>query len=136
MIIPTITGTQQPWSMPYTPIPSVANLPFAQPTQLLRVHGMEGVNAYPLNSPNSMVALFDEDEDIFYIKRTDAANVVSVRKFRFEEIIDDKPTEKYVTIDEFNKFKEELLDGKQLIRRNTKSAKRAAEPDDESIVES
>lgn len=130
MVFPTVTGTQLPWIQS-----SPVNLPFVQPPQILRVHGMTGVNAYQLNTPNSMVALFDEDEDVFYIKRTDSANVVSVRKFRFEEVFEDKPIEKYVTIDEFNKFKEELLNGKQSVRK-PKPAKRSAESDNESDLES
>lgn len=131
MVFPAVTtGTQLPWIQS-----SPVNLPFVQPPQILRVHGMAGVNAYQLNTPNSMVALFDEDEDVFYIKRTDSANVVSVRKFRFEEVFEDKPIEKYVTIDEFNKFKEELLNGKQSVRK-PKPAKRSAESDNEPDLES
>ena len=64
------------------------------------------------------VVYFDANEDIFYIKETDINNYPTIRSYKFEEI---KPKEnlktvEYVTIEEFNKFKEELLNGKQYIR--------------------
>lgn len=83
--------------------------------QLLRVTGIEGAKAYPMQ-PNSTVALFDANEDLMQIKSTDAGNFPTIRKFEFKEIVDTPVKEqKYVTIEEFNKFKEEILNAKQLV---------------------
>ena len=89
--------------------------------QLLKVNGIEGAKAFG-TKPNSMVALFDANEDIFYIKTTDSANFPSIKKFRFTEVNEDEETSsKYVTVEEFNKFKEEIMDnGKQSIQQQRK----------------
>lgn len=86
--------------------------------QLLRVNGIESAKMYP-TSPNSSIALFDENEDIFYLKSTDASNFPTIRKFKFVEVFDQTPKSvetQYVTLEEFNKFKEELLNAKQSIQ--------------------
>lgn len=91
--------------------------------QLLRVNGLESAKMYP-TSPNSSIALFDENEDIFYLKSTDASNFPTIRKFKFVEVFDQapKPVEaQYVTLEEFNKFKEELLNAKQPVRSESES---------------
>ena len=94
--------------------------PFQQPTynssQLIKVSGIEGAKAYQM-PPNSSVALFHESEDILYVKTTDGAGFPTIKTFRFESYEEPKVEfEKYVTIDEFNKFKEEVLNGKQSVR--------------------
>ena len=67
--------------------------------------------------PNSSVALFHESEDILYVKTTDGAGFPTIKTFRFEPYEEPKVEfEKYVTLDEFNKFKEEVLNGKQSVR--------------------
>jgi len=85
---------------------------------LLRVNGIESAKAYP-TQPNSMVALFDENEDVFYIKSTDASNFPTIKKYRFVEEVEKKEGEvdssKFVTVDEFSKFKEEVLNAQQSI---------------------
>lgn len=89
---------------------------------LIRVNGIEGAKAYQMY-PNSTVALFDNNDDIMYIKITDGANFPSIRKFAFTEVQDNTPVQKeqdYVTRTEFEQLKEELLNGKQSISR-TKS---------------
>lgn len=89
--------------------------------QLVRVNGIESAKAYP-TQPNSMYALFDENEDFLYIKSTDASNFPTIRKFK---LIEEKEKEveqpRYVTVEEFNKFKEELLNGKQYIQHDKSS---------------
>lgn len=93
----------------------------ANPTQLIRVNGIDSAKAYP-TAPNSTVPLFDANEDIMYIKSTDASNFPTIRIFRFvEEQETQIPVQQYVTIDEFNKFKEEILNGKQFISNIGKS---------------
>ena len=110
---------------PPTLYPAMTSLPFNMPTsvstsqpaqQLQKVNGLDSAKAYQ-TQPNSQVALFDANEDIMYIKTTDASNFPTIRIFKFSEITETEiKDERYVTIDEFNKFKEELLNGKQHIR--------------------
>ena len=103
-------------SMGYTPVPQ--NTP-----QLIRVNGIDSAKAYQ-TQPNSTVALFDSNEDVMYIKSTDASNFPTIRRFRFieEPEVVSKPVEQYVTISEFEKFKEELLNGKQSIQYTSQNS--------------
>ena len=92
-------------------------------SQLIQVNGIESAKAYP-TTPNSTVALFDTNDDILYIKSTDASNFPTIRKFRFKEEsleVQAQPSVQYVTLDEFNKFKEEILNGKQFVSEPTAS---------------
>ena len=99
----------------FNPTPSSPQ-PVGQ-SQLIKVSGLEGAKAYQL-PPNSAVALFHESEDILYIKTTDGAGFPTIRQFRFEPIKEDTVQfTQYVTLDEFNKFKEEVLNGKQSVRK-------------------
>ena len=93
-------------------------------TQPLTVNGIESAKAYPMN-PNSRVFLFDTNDDIFYVKETDSSGFASLKIFRFEEVKEKpKPTEpEYLTIEGFNKFKEELLNGKQFVRNRSENGK-------------
>lgn len=94
----------------------------ANQSHLIRVNGLDSAKAYP-TSPNSTVALFDANEDIMYIKSTDASNFPTIRRFRFvEEKETQIPTQQYVTMEEFNQFREEILNGKQFISNISKSA--------------
>lgn len=92
---------------------------FPNAEKLKRVKGLDAAKAYPMG-PNSEIALFEEEDDVMYIKITDSNNFPSIRKFRFtEEPLEIPNKEQYVTIEEFNKLKEELLNAKQLIREQT-----------------
>lgn len=77
---------------------------------LVSVTGIDGAKAYQL-PPNSKMPLFDENDDVLYLKTTDAAGYPTVKTFRFE------PMEQasqgytqgdYVTCDEFNELLERL----------------------------
>lgn len=84
---------------------------------LTRVNGIDGAKAYQM-PPNSTAALFDANDDIMYIKVTDGAGFGNIRKFRFVEMQDNQtpPTADYVSRDEFNQFKQEVLNyGKQSV---------------------
>jgi hypothetical protein len=59
--------------------------PQQQSAGLIRVTGMDGAKMYQL-SPNSAVALFDANEDIFYIKTTDGAGFPTIRSYKFVPI--------------------------------------------------
>lgn len=97
------------------------SLGIAQRPQLIRVSGVEGAKAYQM-PPDSSVALFHESEDILYVKTTDGAGFPTIRTFRFEPLETETPVQQYVTMEEFNKFKEEL-NGKFTIREAEQSAK-------------
>jgi hypothetical protein len=57
-----------------------------------------------------------------YIKSTDASNFPIIRTFKFEEVTNvPQKTEQFVTIEEFNKFKEEVLNGKQFVQSKPQS---------------
>lgn len=66
-----------------------------------------------------------------YIKQTDASGYPVITKYRFTRVEENPQNDvQYVTLDEFNKFKEEMLNGQQPVRRSesTKStAKRNGE---------
>lgn len=91
--------------MAYTP-----NWYYAQPINgLVSVTSIEGARAYQL-PPNSSMPLFDANEDILYVKTTDAGGFPTLRKFRFEEIKEQPQQEAqpYVTRDELRKELEGL----------------------------
>lgn len=66
--------------------------PFQQKQELIRVNGLEGAKNYPL-SPGSIVALFDAESDIMYIKSMDAGGFPSIRTFTFSEAISTPPSD-------------------------------------------
>lgn len=70
--------------------------------QLIRVTGMDGAKAYQM-PPNSVVPLFDADNDIMYVKSTDGAGFPTIRAFAFQPVEDKpEPVPQYVTRDEFD----------------------------------
>lgn len=97
--------------------------PLINTTQLLRVNGIDGAKAYP-TMPNSVVALFDANDDLMYIKSTDAANYPTIDTYRFTKIKPESMDSKndYVTRKEFLEFKEELLNAKQFISKSTSAS--------------
>ena len=91
--------------------------------QLIPVHGIDGAMEYNIG-PNCRVPLFDDSEDIFYIKTTDKYGVPTVKRYRFEEEIPIGVEEqKMVSLndirsiikEELSSIREELLNGKQSI---------------------
>lgn len=49
-------------------------------------HGIEGAKSYPMG-PNCRVPLFDDSEDILYIKSTDSNGFPTIREFELKERI-------------------------------------------------
>ena len=85
---------------------------------------MDGAKAYQM-PPNSSVALFDEGEDIFYVKTTDGAGFPTVRAFAFTPIEINQPAKpqgEYVTREEFEELKGMIFDGKQSVRKNSRTS--------------
>lgn len=120
MYYPNMMNVQQPYQTFQNPY--AVNMTPQTPTTLTRVTGIDGAKAYQM-TPNSTVALFDNNEDIMYIKTTDGAGFPTIRTFSFNEVTHTTQQQvsnnEYVTRDEFNKLKEELLNGKQFIQQST-----------------
>ena len=73
-----------------------------QGMQLIRVTGIDGAKAYQM-PPNSVVPLFDADNNIMYVKSTDGAGFPTIRAFAFQPVEDKpEPVQQYVTRDEFD----------------------------------
>jgi hypothetical protein len=97
-----------------------------QPQQTLtRVTGMEGAKAYQM-APNSVVALFDGDNDVFYVKSTDGAGFPTIKAFTFAPLETSPVQSEFVTREEFEELKGLIMNGKQPVRR------KATESTDES----
>ena len=93
----------------------------ARPMELIRVTGIDGAKAYQMPA-NSTVALFDGGQDIFYVKTTDGAGFPTIRAFSFAPYEPTaQPQTEYVTRAEFEKLKEEIVNGKQPVRKSAKS---------------
>lgn len=128
-LFPGFNSVQIPtlYSSNNTPIDNLYR-PSASPmtisNQLTQVNGIESAKAYP-TAPNSMYALFDSNDDVFYVKTTDASNFPVIKKYRFYEETEPVKEEavQYVTLEEFEKFKKEILDAKQFVSKQSKSDK-------------
>lgn len=86
--------------------------------QLNKAKGIEGARSFQTGM-NSTVPIFDEDEDVFYIKTTDTfGNITSLRKFNFTEEIQLPPIDnRYATVEQLTEFKEEILDAIKSIQQ-------------------
>lgn len=83
--------------------------------RLQKVNGQTSALQYRMN-PNSRDVLFDANEDVFYIITSDASGTNTVQAYSFTPVKQvDPKTEQYVTMEEFNKFKEEVMNGQQLV---------------------
>lgn len=76
---------------------------------LTRVNGIEGAKAYQV-MPRETVALFDGNDDVFYVKSADDGGFPTIKAYRFAEIdlTGSKPTNDYVTKSEFEELKKEV----------------------------
>lgn len=80
-------------------------------TNLINVNSFEDVKKMDIGC-NAAFALFDLNEDYFYIKTTDSAGFPSYKKFKFTEVIENSEVQKsdnYVTRQEFNQLKDMLF---------------------------
>lgn len=113
--------------MPQQPMPRMMGMSV---TDLISVNGRAGADAFRLDAPNSRVALFDANEDVFYIKATDGAGYPTVKAFRFCELTDAAPAVHagdFISREEFNKFKTDLEEAmrnvQQSVSRKTATVK-------------
>lgn len=81
--------------------------------QIPRVKSIDEARNYPC-PPNTEVILMDsEDETVLYFRKTDANGYATVERHRHYP--DPEPTQqeindkRYITVDTFNQFKEEIL---------------------------
>lgn len=86
--------------------------PYSQPQmgQYTFVNGYSGALDFRLPA-NSTVILMDNNEPIFYLKSTNAMGQATMKKYKFEEIIEKPMAEnnnQYVTIEQFNALNEKL----------------------------
>ena len=90
---------------------------------LIRVTGIDGAKAYQM-PPNSVVPLFDSDNDIMYIKSTDGAGFPTIKAFTFApyEYTQAPSRSEFVTRAEFEELKGMIENGKQFIRRDESSS--------------
>ena len=87
-------------------------------------HGIEGAKSYPMGA-NCRVPLFDDTEDVFYIKSTDANGFPTVKKYKFEEVetIDQDNSGTGIALqdirslirEELSAIKEDILNGQQSV---------------------
>lgn len=97
MYMPYQPSYTQPW---YTPT-SAASQPV---NGLVSVTGIEGAKAYQL-PPNSSMPLFDQDNDLLYLKTTDSAGYPTIKTFAFKPTDEPKhaaPEQEYVPRSEFD----------------------------------
>lgn len=78
----------------YSPYGSMQPYSWSQPAQqpingLVSVTGIEGAKAYSL-PPNSSMPLFDADDDVLYVKTTDAAGYPTIKTFAFKSVEEPK----------------------------------------------
>jgi hypothetical protein len=90
-----------------------------QSLNLIRVTGIDGAKAYQM-PPNSVVPLFDAENDIMYVKSTDGAGFPTIKTFAFTPYeISQQSNNDYVTRAEFEELKGMIINGKQFISEQT-----------------
>ena len=89
--------------------------------QVIPIKGIEGAKAYPIGA-NCRVPLFDENENIFYVKTTDENGFPSIRIFDYTERIQEDETKNITLNDIRTIIKEELANAQQLVSEQRNSA--------------
>ena len=87
------------------PLYPFQNTPYLQQQvqNIQYVNGKQSAESYQLPA-NSSVILMDSNCARFYMKKTDASGLATIKAYDFKEVEDEKPQE-YVTKAEFDKFK-------------------------------
>ena len=92
--------------------------------------GYEAAEKYPMPR-DCHAAIFDEEEDYVYIKRTDSNGGITLQRYHLEE--DPVPKfdpKKYVTVDDFRSFKEEILNGFNNLQQSISAGNRYSKQGD------
>lgn len=110
------------YQSPYTERLAQLQQPQQSPRDgLIRVTGMDGARAYQM-PPNSAIALFDGEKDVFYVKTTDGAGFPTIRTFAFSPLQEaPQQPQEYVTRAEFDELKEMIINGKQSVRKQSRT---------------
>lgn len=87
---------------------------------LQKTNGMAGARMVKTN-PSSRVAIFDGDDDVFYIIQTDINNNKTINRYRFYEDPEPKPEDLFASKTEINELKGEISDVQQSIRELTEA---------------
>lgn len=92
-------------------------------TGLIKVTGIDGAKAYQM-PPNGITALFDSNDDIFYVKTTDGAGFPTIKTYKFTAIEETAKQEvsanDFISRAEFEQFKMEVMsNGKQSVSKRT-----------------
>ena len=86
-----------------------SNNVFSPTSNIQYVQGEAGAKAYPVTN-NYMMLLMDSEDTKFYIKQTDQFGIPKMRKFKFEEIVEeDQPKTEYVTKADFEELKNQVI---------------------------
>lgn len=136
----------QPWQMAgwpgyvgAQPTSQIPSQPAPQPsgqTGFNWVLGEAAAKAWPV-MPNSTALLMDREEQRFYLKTVDASGMpLPLRIFSFKEItsdekvnsVDKRSDPRYVTKEEFEAFRQELLYGRLDARQKAKNGGPNHEP--------
>ena len=82
---------------------------FSPATNIQYVQGEAGAKGYPLANGYTML-LMDSEDQKFYIKQTDAAGIPTMKKYKFEEIVEPEPEKiEYVTKADFESFANQII---------------------------
>lgn len=97
-----------------TPLNWISGLTYSNTALLPRASSVKEVDEMPITTLNSEQVYLNKDDDtIMYIKRVDSTGKTTTTRYRFYE--DAEPTQqqindsRYVTIEEFNKLKNDIL---------------------------
>lgn len=96
--------------------------PYQPGSQVQYVNGLESAKSYSLR-PNESVILMDSNNPIFYHKQADASGFYTIKAYRFEEVQEEKPEDKYLTKKEFNEWLSQINAKQNGGYRNESSAK-------------
>ena len=121
-------GYQQPTTgMQYSPYQNVSPA-----TDIVKVAGIEGANAYPMG-PNQKAVVFDSREDVMYFITTDGGGYKSIQDFEFFPRNHGKREKEeqnsYVTRDDFEALVAKVDSLESRSTRATRSSRRATDDD-------
>lgn len=88
------------------------------------VNGRMSAEAYAM-APNSQEILMDMNRPVFYWKTTDASGMSSVQEYEFKLV--EPAQQSYVTMDQLNRFKEEI--NESIAKLQNANANANAEPE-------
>ncbi len=82
-----------------------------------KVSNLDGARAYPVY-PNTTVYLLDQEDPYIYLKVSDAQGNINLRAFSLTEVDLTKVKNKYLTREDFDEFKKEMLEALKGVKEN------------------